>query len=312
MLFLGLLTLTFTSSEEEKFTIELNQTYEQYALVKEYTNNYYDLKLYAGKIKDKIYYGIYFRNTIPNEYKLKIKLKDKIYILDKTKRGDVLAPAVDLKNANEFSILIFNKDDYYQYGLFDFQNIEVMNVEEFSKLNNVYYGKGNEVNIVTVKSEVKFNKILYVYFFLIFIILVCASIIYYYYKRKKGMFSPELRSSNVFNFKEFINSVIVDLNKEDEIKDVEAKVVDIKKDMNNDNNQENIQVNSTYKWFHYEEEVSNFDIKGYLESLNLPTDYQNATTDEKNKIMLELMHLRKENKITYDDYLNEISKLWKN
>ena len=41
------------------------------------------------------------------------------------------------------------------------------------------------------------------------------------------------------------------------------------------------------------------------------TDYRIVSTEEKNKIMLELMRLKEQKVITPDDYLDEVSELWK-
>lgn len=308
MLFFGLLSLS-NVTDEELFIDELNSAYDEYALIEEYENNYYDLKLYAGKVREEVYYGIYFRNKIPNEYKLKLTINNKIYVLDNTPRGDVFAPAVDFKNADEFSILIFNKYNDYQYGLTQFKNIKVMDIEEFNQLQDIYVGSGNGIKKANYKTEFNFDSRIYIYIAMVSVLLICAGIIYYYFKKSKGMFRTDLRSANVFNFKEFINSVVVETELEQEEKtwqnshNEDLDVVEI--------NEEKPIIESTYKWYHYEEEVSDFDIKKHLAELNLATDYSEASIEEKNKVMLELMRLRDQEKITYDDYLNEISELWK-
>lgn len=310
MLFLGLLSLSITD-DKKAFEESIEKAYDEYVLLEEYENNYYELKLYAGKVKNKIYYGIYFRNEIPNQYKLKVRVNDRLYILDKTPRGDVFAPAVDFNNAKEFSLLVYNKDNNYQYGLTKFHNIKVMDVEEFSKIPNVYVGNGNDIAKARIKTEYEFDSRIYIYFAMVAIMLACTCILLVYYKKKKGMFNPELRSANVFNFKKFINSVLEEEStigeKQDNIKEVYAKVEDVKHEEEKD---EKV-VSSTYKWYHYEEDVSDFDIASYLVKLNLNPNYKEATLEEKNKIMIELMKLKDQNIITYDDYLNEISKLWK-
>src|SRR5690554_6376318 len=123
------------------------------------------------------------------------------------------------------------------------------------------------------------------------------------------MFRTDLSSANVFKFKEFINSVVVAAELEQEettwqnTHTEDLGVVAI--------NEEKPIIKSTYKWYHYEEEVSDFDIKKHLAELNLVSDSSEASIEEKNKVMLALMRLRDQEKITYDDYLNEISELWK-
>lgn len=310
MLFLGLLSLSIVD-EEIAFEEHIAKAYDEYVLLEEHENNYYELKLYAGKVKNKIYYGIYFRNEIPNEYKLKVRLNDRIYVLAKNQRGDVFAPAVDFNKAKQFSLLVYNKDDNYQYGLTKFHNIKVMDLDDFSQLPNVFIGSGNDTAKTKIRTELIIDTRLYIYFAMVAVMLTCACILLVYYKKKKGMFNPELRSANVFNFKKFINSVFEEeptsnLEKQDMIKEVQVKVEDVKQEEVKEKT-----VLTTYKWYHYEEEISDFDIISHLKKLNLNPIYKEATLEEKNKIMIELMKLKDQNIITYDDYLNEISKLWK-
>ena len=60
-----------------------------------------------------------------------------------------------------------------------------------------------------------------------------------------------------------------------------------------------------------EVELSNFNFIEYLEKEGLPTDYAQLDDETKNQITLRLMYLKDQNLITVDDYLKEISKLWK-
>ena len=273
--------------------------------------NDYDLQLYSCKIKEKIYYGIYFKNKIPNEYKMKISYNDKDHVLPATPRGDVMAPAVDLNNTKSFTIIIYDKNDFYQYGISEFKNIKTLDLEEFSKLDNKIIGQGQGVNEARARSDFRIDERLIIYLVLVSILLACGVIIFIYYKKKRGMFSPDIKAANVFNFKEFISAARDDvqydyINVENnlthqEIHEEKAEEVQ---------NKERV-VNQTYVWHHYEEEKSDFDFKKHLSELNLPTNYELASLEDKNKIMLELMRLKDQNKITQDDYLDEISELWK-
>lgn len=315
MLLFSVFTLSSNIDVDSSFIEELNNSYDEYVLLEEYSNNYYDLQLYAGRVNDDIYYGIYFFNKIPQEYNLKLRINDKIYTLDKTPRGDIVAPAVNFKNAEDFSILIYNKNDYYQYGINRFQNIKSIDIEDFSILEHKVAGSGQGVQLAKLKSDLNIDKRLSIYIVLVSIFLVCGVIILVYYKKKKGMFNSDIKSANVFNFKEFINSAINTYEEEFE---------EYREDFDNSgfNNYDESTteseslnegiVTTTYKWHHYEEEKSDFDIKLHLESMGLPTNYQTATVEDKNLVMLELMRLRDQNKITQDDYLDEISELWKN
>ena len=66
-----------------------------------------------------------------------------------------------------------------------------------------------------------------------------------------------------------------------------------------------------YSWARDEDVRSDFNIKKHLQELGFITDYRIIDSEEKNKIMLELMRLKEQKTITQDDYLYEVSELWK-
>ena len=53
------------------------------------------------------------------------------------------------------------------------------------------------------------------------------------------------------------------------------------------------------------------DIKAYLQDLGYVTEYSALSEDEKNNIMIELMKLKEQGKISLDDYYEESAELWK-
>ncbi|MCK9470541.1 MAG: hypothetical protein WC006_03210 [Bacilli bacterium] len=305
-------SLSFEDVDNQEYINELNKAYEEYALVDEYTNNYYDLQLYVGKINSKIYYGIYFKNKIPNKpYILKLSYDEKTYLLRETSRGDVIEVAVDLSDVDQFSFEIYDKNNY-KYPIPKFANVKTVKLEEFQALSNRVVGEGSGVSVQQLRADFRFDSRFIIYIALVSVLMVCGGIILFFFKKKKGMFNADIKSANVFNFKEFINASKEDyqdtFNRDFEEVDSfeEAEIVeDTPKDPN-----ESL-ISQTYVWQHYEEEKSDFNIKAHLNSLNLDTDYLNASLEDKNKVMLELMKLRDQNKITYDDYLDEISELWK-
>ena len=298
---------------DPNFESEMIDSYEEYALVEEYTNNYYDLQLYIGKVNEKVYYGIYFKNNIPNQYYIKISLDDKIYNLDRNQRGDTIATAIDLNNSNNFSILVYNKDGFYQYGINSFQNIETMEIDEFNSLENKIVGQGNGILSAKLKSDINMDKRLIIYIVLVSVFLVCGLIILIFYKRKKGMFNSDIKSANVFNFKEFLQSSTPSFEENQSYNNYPERDFVVSEEIVEEETKEPEKVvNQTYVWQHYEEEKSDFDFRSHLSNMNLPTNYKQASAEEKNNIMLELMRLRDQDKITHDDYLDEISELWKN
>ena len=59
------------------------------------------------------------------------------------------------------------------------------------------------------------------------------------------------------------------------------------------------------------DEDNNVSVKDILKENNYRTDYNNMTEEEKNKVMLFLMKLRYENKITEEQYKEEANRLWR-
>jgi hypothetical protein len=125
---------------------------------------------------------------------------------------------------------------------------------------------------------------------------------------KKGMFAEGARTEGVFDFKAFL---------EKEFDEVQTQA-DLSLGSNGNSLREESKaegevVPPIYRRYGRgeEDELSNFDIGNHLRELGYITDYTAITEDEKNSIMMELMKLRDTKKITKDDYLLEIGKLWK-
>lgn len=304
------------------FLNQIKYAYDKYEVVAtEDSNNLnYELSVYAGIIDEKVYYSIYFKNTIPNEYNIKLAYNDKLYNLSHDARGDVVLTAVDLSSTDTFSICIFDKNGHFQYGKMKFQDLESKNFTDFLQSKNLNDGQGQGASITKIRNDIQFTRKVIIYTVLVSVLLACGIIIFIYYKRSKGMFRSDIRSANVFNFKEFINSVPEASSYDDEYEELEPveEFIEEEKVSTDNLNEENLEeetpgkvINKTYLWYHYEEEKSGFNIKGFLKEANLPTNYASASLEDKNKIMLELMRLRDNDKITQDDYLDEISELWK-
>ncbi len=146
------------------------------------------------------------------------------------------------------------------------------------------------------------------------IVVSCGIIILVFWKSKKGMFNERLRKEDTFDFKEFLNQNFDENIQEPDTIDLDEdefsveKEEDLKQDESLDKQPKNVYEKS-YK--DIEEEKSGFSISDYLRDKGLITDYKIASEEEKQSIMLELMRLRDEKKITNDEYLEEAYKLWK-
>ncbi len=302
---------------EDNFIDEVEVAYEEYALIEEYSNVYYNIQLYAGKINGKVYYGLRFHNEIPNEYKIRIRINNKEHEFKRTPRGDFAAVGLNLKKSKEFSIMVYNKNNIYQQGHLRFKDIKVINSEEFASLSNIKTGQGEGVSLTNLHltRSLALKVIIYITLFSIF--TICIVVILWYYKLKKGLFNEDIKSNNVFNFKKFIEEEFNDV--EDNVKDefdldesiFELDENDYSEVVEENTTQTNNQINSAYIWSRYEEEKSHFDLKEHFKSKGLNYNYNLLSEDDKNKIMLELIYLKDNKIITQDDYLNEVGKLWK-
>lgn len=310
ILYLMLSLLNLSTALINDFDTRVETAYNEYIEVQTETPNY-TIKLVTGTFDNQVRYGIFFTSEIAKEYHLKILYKNRLYQLPKTNRGDVNVVAIEFEEGEMFSIEIYDKQGRYQYGNEDFKNIKVISLEELNNYENLAVGQGIGSAITRLKFDYNVKTKSILIGVLVSILFVCGIVIFIYYKKKKGLFNPDLKNENVFNFKEFLNSEIP--SEVDDYIDVEVLESEEDTQVSNseDDNNENTFIKNNYIWSHYEEERSNFNIKNHLKDQGYITKYQLASEEEKNQIMLELMKLRDQKRITQDDYLEEISELWK-
>ncbi|MDD4388135.1 MAG: hypothetical protein PHV87_02850 [Bacilli bacterium] len=306
---------SFKETYISAFDDAVHTAYDEYRLLDEYSNAEYLIKVVYGLINRTVYYGICFYNESPNDYKLRLEINNRAYRLKANERSDVQAIALVLNADDIFSLMVYDKNNNRQsLGTLSFSNIKTISEEEFVKLPDSEVGLGNGaktikpilINGLTLKPFIIMSIILGI------ILLICIIIIYIFYKKRKGLFSDTERSKNVFNFKEFIISVEKSLKdretEEEEYIITEAIQTD---DEEGKKESEISKYTPHYSWARDEEERSNFNIKKHLQDLGFITNYRIVDEEEKNKIMLELMRLKDKKIITQDDYLQEISELWK-
>ncbi len=120
------------------------------------------------------------------------------------------------------------------------------------------------------------------------------------------MFSKEVRKESVFDFKEFINQQTTTPQNNDDWIEVVPEVEEVQND-----SQESPKEVYEKAPRYVDDEISSIDVKKHLQDAGFVVDYSLVGDEEKNLIMLELMHLKNEGKISNDVYLEEIYKLWK-
>jgi uncharacterized protein YqgQ len=129
-----------------------------------------------------------------------------------------------------------------------------------------------------------------------------------------GMFNDDVKSQNIFNFKEFLNSTMEEQSQvyqEGVVISVDSKINQKEEDNQNEEQEPKVNKEVYHSWGKDEDEMSGFDIKQYLQDHGFVTNYNILDESEKNLIMLELMKLRDQKIITKDDYIIEAGELWK-
>ncbi|HHX80984.1 MAG TPA: hypothetical protein GX692_07975 [Acholeplasmataceae bacterium] len=305
---LSLLTIAgFKDEFITDFDQKVNEAYSEYA-VTEYYNQNYGIKLVKGLLDGEVRYGFCFYSENSKDYYVRVSYQNKIYQLPTDGRGDVQAVALNLKEGDMFSIVVYNSRSKSQEPFSEFKNIQIMKKTEFETLEDTFIGLNKGTNLTNLKSEIKFDPDLWLYLSVLGIVLLCALVIFIYYKRRQGLFNQEIRSQNVFNFREFISSNFeVPGTSSQSYEETDFEVIE------EDDEEETSSsfFDEHYSWAREEEERTDFDVNSYLQDKGFITDYSILSEEEKNLIMLELMLLRDKKQITRDEYLEETAKLWK-
>ncbi len=307
-----LLGATPASESKEDYLNEVDKAYSEYSY-QEYSNEYYDIIIVEGIINGKVHQGIFFFNDVARSYNVYLinPNNKRLYYPKVTSRGDVSVVSLILDKDINYEITIFNKDFIQQSTFFEF-TMEPKTVEEV-KGSATHVGEDNGATSISLKLlkkpfNIQADWVQLLIAIAIGLIGICVFVIVYYKKRGKGMFAIENKTENIFNFREFIDSNNFDENISD-TNSVHEKYLgrEHAPDLDEDPTKE------TYKRYYrnVEEEYSGYDIKGYLISKNLSTEFSGLDSIEKNRIMLELMTLKNKGIITNDDYLEETMKLWK-
>ena len=270
--------------------------YEIYREVVYYENPYYDLSIIQGINNDDMTYGLYFYNHKPSvdPHQIIITTNGKDYLLKTNSRKDIFAPAIKLNEDVEINI-------YDSNGRKRGNSIFVNAVDE-AEFRNIFtdYHEGENMGIELSKLSRKLPALSFQGLLLIVfggIILIFGFIILILFITKKGMFNEKKKAENVFNFREFAQTLYEKAEKENEIILREDEYIES-------------QTPVYERQRDYEEEEVIIDVTKILQEKGFNTNYKLLTEAEKNEIMLELMLLRDLKDITSEQYRQEVIKLW--
>ena len=310
------------ASAKAEFEADINKGYNYYSYIIDYENSYYNLAIVEGIVDEEIVYGVFFFNDVSRSYYITLVNEDTRVrqMLPETSRGDVYVLGFKINSGSNYTFLIRDKYGHEQNLPFKL-SFGTKTKEEIKTVSTIGLGKGVETPKLETVYWFKILKVNWpalIVSLLIAVAIVSLMVIVYFYRKKKGVFKKKDKSE--FDFEQFIHSDSYDkfIPKEIEKPIIEVEPIEITvEEVSLDGTPIAIVEEPTaqvYKRYErdVEDEYSEFNITEYLEKEGFSTNYAQLNEEEKNQITLKLMYLKDKNLITVDDYLKEISKLWKN
>ena len=295
LLSLYLLFLSFVPLSKptlDGFYENVSNSYNYYENYENINTENYELTIIRGLINNKAYYGIYF-NSLNGTNDLQIIYEDTRYsVSDKDKDGSFVIVSLRSDNIYELVLRSDGKDQVLK-------KLEIFLPSSVDK-DKMIVGEGNG----PVEPEfvlVKLNSPIVQYAIYVSIAVICFSvlIIFLLFIFRKGFFNKEKRKMRIVNTMAIYNSKSQALNEDDLITPVEEPTDEVNEYIREEN----------YSSDNKEYEVT--DIKEYLKSYGFNTNYSSLSDEEKNQIMLRLMFLKDNHKISLDNYYEETKQLWK-
>ena len=285
----------------EEFLANVEEAYSEYTIITNYTSELYSIQIVKGVINNKATYGVSFFSSRAGDFNLYFSIDDREYKVNPDSRGDYQLIGIKWRDYDQIKIMIYSKDGNLQYPT------HPTILERFDKnsFNGNEIGLDDGATLVSLKKVdgvIDFNTYTIV---ILTIIGICIIVIAILAITKRGMFSKKVRSEGVFNFKEFINKQATPQSSDDWIE------VHPERNEEKQEHQENPKEVYEKGYRYTDDEIDSIDVKQHLQDAGFVVNYSLASEEEKNMIMLELMHLKNERKISNDVYLEEIYKLWK-
>lgn len=285
LIFCSLFLVNTSDNEYTKFANEVYENYSSYTMI-DYSAEDYDLIAAKGVYNNKPAYGILFKSHKKN-ITLVLEINEALY---------------ELKKENGYySTLAISAEEYINLWLYDdngnkskLENIEHSRLYDFdiddleeSKME-IGNNQGKEFSTLQIyKQKISNYKIIFIG--LISIIVICFTLaiikIIYNKKHKPEKINNELNDEIL----RFINGCVP--KQEEEYIEITPEEI-----INNEMEEEPVYIDNLNE---------HLMLNGFI------TDYKLITDDEKNKITIYLMKLKNEKKISNDQYLEEMYKIWK-
>lgn len=265
----------------DSFMSEIDRTYSEYVIDTNDDNELYHLTIIKGIYNSKAAYGICFSSV--EEGKYHITLSDGSIAYSFSENFIVpydMAIAIDGTYYMSINIIDDNKNQEKLLELTPFT------IKSFQNTDNIIKGDNEGIifdSLYIYRQTNDFLKVLLIVS--VSVIILCGLIILIMYIKQSGMFNKDNRQENVINIRKLL--------KED--------------------TQDHVSTNDYYQKEEPKEQKEDIiDIKAYLKEKGFLTNYSNLSEEDKNKIMLELIKLKNEKRISLDKYYEETSELWKN
>lgn len=301
ILFLLLATLLPYQEGMQKFTNEISEGYEEYIVLygeteEEATNSYYTLKIVKGINSNQVTYGFYLYNDQSRSYTVVITANGKNYYPKTDSRGDYYYPAIELKTDN--TLQVYDENDKVRYEVTIVQESK----ESFLGRDLLILGNNQGIEVTQLSGLQKISLVSLLQIIFGSFVFLFGIVLLIMFVSKKGLFNKEKRQENVFDFNAFINEI----NSQKPIIIEDEPLRDDDDDVPLD---AQIPVNNYPNIREYEDEED--DISDLIIRAGFSTDYMHMTEEKKDEIMLYLMRIRDEGKITSEQYRQEVIKLWK-
>ena len=298
---LMVLMSAFSSKVEEEYNTYLsniNSAYDSYIIAVTENENY-TVAVVQGMCNNNLSYGVFLCAYDNDAYVIKVFIGDKEYSLPTNSRHDTMVYAVNMPT-KPTKVCVYDNDKGNSTVRWEME-LSIKSIEDLNNSANVYHGMNQGIQVSTMSRKYNFKTIaIFAVAILLLIAVVGVVVIIFMKKNKKGIFSENKEDNTVVFFgNDAINIKDEEVNTSEEIKE--------------DNNFEDFEVKEVYeKKYYFDDDEENYiDIKPLLIDAGYKTEYKDMTEAEKNEVMIYLMTLRHNGKITEAQYKKESANLWK-
>ena len=284
----------FSSKVEENYNqylSNINSAYGEYVIdVTE--NENYTVAVVQGMCNNTLSYGVFLSSYDNDAYVIKVFIDDKEYSLPTNSRSDTMVYAVNMPTKIT-RVCVYDNDSGNSTLRWEME-LYIKDINDLNNNPNLYHGMNEGIEVSTMSRKYNFKTIAIVLVIITAVIISAGLVLVLFMKKnKKGIFK-ENKDSDTVVFFENPNDISVDGDiKEEKVEELEVKEVYEKK-------------------YYFDDDEENYiDIKPLLEEKGYKTDYKILSEAEKNEVMIFLMTLRHDGKISESQYKKETANLWK-